>query len=93
MQTALPNEEVSPMWKFHTWPAEVITALIVVTIPVLLAHAAMPDDMNTDRTATRNNVEHYYWSHRLVGSHVLNMRGQHIGRVNALVVNGQGALT
>ena len=81
------------MWRIHTWPAEAITALIVVTIPVLLAHAAMPDDTNTDRTAARNNVERYYWSHRLVGSHVLNMRGQHIGRVDALVVNKRGTLT
>lgn len=81
------------MWKIHTWPAEIITVLVIAAIPALLAHAAMPKDMNTDSAAARNNVEHYYWSHRLVGSHVLNMRSQHIGRVNALVVDKQGTLT
>lgn len=79
------------MLKIHDWPAEVLAAAIFAALSINSAHAAMPD--NNDHSAYRNNVERYYWSHRLVGSHVLNMRGQNIGRVNALVVDERGTLT
>jgi hypothetical protein len=81
------------MSKIHSWPAEAFAAIIIAAIPMNPMHAATPNSMDTDRGATGSNVDRYYWSHRLVGSHVLNMRGQNIGRVNALIVNERGTLT
>jgi len=80
------------MIRLPRWLAALSVVMICIMASPLPSHAAPRNDGETQR-AFRNTVERYYWSHRLVGSHVLNMQGQNIGRVNALVVNERGALT
>jgi len=80
------------MIRLPQWLAEISVVTIFIMLSTLPSHAAPRNDGDT-RRAFRNTVERYYWSHRLVGSHVLNMQGQNIGRVDALVVNERGALT
>lgn len=81
------------MSTIHTFPAKAFVAAILAGASIGPVQAAMPEGVGPDHNASRNNVERYYWSHRLVGSHVLNMQGQNIGRVNALVVDERGTLT
>lgn len=73
-------------------PTGIFAATIFIALSMNASLAAPQDDATT-KHAFRNTVGWYYWSHRLIGSHVLNMRGQNIGQVNALVVDERGALT
>lgn len=45
---------------------------------------------NLPRLATRDMAERYYQAYRLIGSTVLNLDGERIGRVDNLVLNDQG---
>jgi ribosomal 30S subunit maturation factor RimM len=81
------------MWNIQNRASKVIGVFITTAGLITAAVAAMPEEFGVERSNERTKVEHYYWSHRLVGSHVLNMQGQNIGQVDALVVDGQGTLT
>lgn len=81
------------MLNSQTGFAAVVCAATIAAPSLHPAVAAMPDAIDLEPGVVEHKVERYYWSHRLVGSHVLNMQGQNIGRVNALVVDGRGTLT
>lgn len=48
----------------------------------------MPQDLL--RLASRDMAERYYQAYRLIGSAVLNLDGERIGRIDNLILNDQG---
>lgn len=52
--------------------------------------APEPAPQHLPRLATRDMAERYYHAYRLIGSAVLNLDGERIGRVDNLVLNEQG---
>lgn len=58
------------------------------------SRSATPDFMPQDRSrlASRDMAERYYHAYRLIGSAVLNLDGERIGRVENLVFNDQGEI-